>query len=85
MPFRELVFRDVRIKGSLVCNPKEAREMLDVVAKHGISVRANPVSGLHEVPKLVELAHSGKMSGKGVVIIDQAQIDDDKRNGRGTC
>jgi alcohol dehydrogenase, propanol-preferring len=59
--------------------------MLDVVAEHGISVRTNPVNGLNEIPKLVELAHSGKMSGKGVVIIDQAQLDDDKKNGRGTC
>lgn len=84
MPFKEIVFRDVRIKGSLYCNPKNAREMLDVVAKNGISVKTNPVNGFNEIPKLVELAESGKLQGKGVVIIDQAQIDEDKSKGRGT-
>ncbi|KAF2098529.1 GroES-like protein [Rhizodiscina lignyota] len=84
VPFVEFVFRDVRIKGSLVCNPTEARQMLDVVAQHGISVKTNPVNGLNEIPKLVELAHSGKMSGKGVVIVDQSQLDEDKKHGRGT-
>lgn len=81
IPFQELVFRDIRVKGSLICNPREAREMLDIVGKHGIRVKTNPVHGLEEIPKLVELAHGGKMQGKGIVVIDQEQID--KQNSQG--
>lgn len=81
IPFADLVFRDIRVKGSLISNPQEAREMLDIVGKHGISVKTNPVHGIKEIPKLVELAHGGKMQGKGIVVIDQAQID--KQNSQG--
>jgi propanol-preferring alcohol dehydrogenase len=48
--------------------------MLEVVAKHKISVRTNPFHGLEKIPELVELAHSGKMSGKGIIIVDREQI-----------
>lgn len=47
--------------------------MLQVVAEHGISVNTNPFFGLHEIPKLVDLVHSGSMTGKGVVIVDEAE------------
>ncbi|KAF1981841.1 GroES-like protein [Aulographum hederae CBS 113979] len=73
VPFEELIFRDIRIRGSLLCTEEESKRMLDVVAEHNISVKTNPVHGLHELPKLVELAHSGKMQGKGIVIIDEEQ------------
>ncbi|KKY16792.1 putative zinc binding [Diplodia seriata] len=81
VPFHELVFRDIRIHGSLVCSPEEAREMMKVVAENGISVRTNPVHGLDEIPKLLELVRSGKMAGKGIVIVDPAQIEHEKTIG----
>ena len=49
--------------------------MLAVVAAHKISIKTNPFFGLREVPKLIDLARGGKMQGKGVVIIDEAEID----------
>lgn len=81
IPFAELIFRDIRIEGSLICSADEARRMLDVVAEHGISVKTNPFNGLHEIPKLVELAHGGKMQGKAVVIVDQQQVEDERKAG----
>ncbi|KAL1614116.1 hypothetical protein SLS54_009972 [Diplodia seriata] len=81
VPFHELVFRDIRIHGSLVCSPEEAREMMKVVAENGISVKTNPVHGLDEIPKLLELVRSGKMAGKGIVIVDPAQIEHEKTIG----
>ena len=48
--------------------------MLQMVADHNISVKTNPFFGLEEIPKLVELAESGKMAGKGVVIVDEQEI-----------
>lgn len=64
IPFAELIFRDVRVKGSLICSPQESKSMLDMVAEHNISVKTNSFNGLREIPKLVELAHGGKMAGK---------------------
>ncbi|KAF2088858.1 GroES-like protein [Saccharata proteae CBS 121410] len=81
IPFPEIIFRDIRIHGSLMCSPDEARRMLDVVAEHRVSVTTNPVHGLLEIPKLLELAHSGKMRGKGIVIVDQDQVDKVKKSG----
>lgn len=48
--------------------------MLDIVAEHKISVKTNPLNGLNKLPELVELAHSGKMAGKGIIIIDEKQV-----------
>lgn len=81
IPFRELVFRDVRVVGSLMSSPKEAEEMLAAVAKDKITVTANTFDGLNKVHELVDFAHSGKMSGKGMIIVDQQQIKDQKKAG----
>ena len=81
IPFHEFIFRDIRVQGSLICSPEEAKRMLDVVAEHKISVHTNPFQGLEKIPELVELAHSGKMSGKGIVIVDPEQIEKEKDAG----
>lgn len=44
--------------------------MLKDVGNHGIKVETNIFHGLNEVPKMVELSHSGKMKGKAVCIVD---------------
>ena len=49
--------------------------MLKTVAEHKISVKTNPFYGLGEIPQMIELAHSGKMQGKAVVIIDEEEIE----------
>ncbi|KAM3065917.1 hypothetical protein ACMFMF_010543 [Clarireedia jacksonii] len=69
IPMPELIFRDIRIHGSLI------------VSKHNIRVNTNPFKGLEEVPKAVELAHSGKMKGKPVVLIDDEAIEKEKKSG----
>jgi len=81
VPFRERVFRDVRIHGSLVCSPEEAKRMLDVVAKHKISVSKNEFNGLEEIPKLIELAQSVKLTGKGMIVVDPQQIEEERKPG----
>jgi propanol-preferring alcohol dehydrogenase len=74
IPFRELIFRDIRIRGSLIASPSEARDMLALVAGHGIGVHTNAFNGLDEIEKVVELAHSGRMKGKGIIIVDKEQV-----------
>jgi propanol-preferring alcohol dehydrogenase len=75
LPYPELIFRDVRVKGSLISSRSEAQRMLDLVAEHNITVKTNPFFGLKEIPRLVELAHSGKMAGKGVVFVEEKEIE----------
>ncbi|KAL8953471.1 MAG: hypothetical protein Q9222_000675 [Ikaeria aurantiellina] len=78
IPFVEFVFRDIRVHGSLVSPRYEAQRMLDFVAEHNITVKTNPFFGLKEIPRMVELAHSGKMAGKGVIIVDDDEIKKEK-------
>ncbi|KAI9818163.1 MAG: hypothetical protein M1827_000788 [Pycnora praestabilis] len=75
IPFREFIFRDIKVHGSLIASRKEAQRMLKLVGEHSITVETNPFYGLKEVPHLVELAHSGKIKGKGVVIIDENAVN----------
>ncbi|KIW03250.1 uncharacterized protein PV09_05471 [Verruconis gallopava] len=81
IPFRELVFRDIRIVGTLISSPAEAEKMLDAVAKNKITVATNRFDGLDKLPELTELAHSGKMSGKAQIIVDQEQIKRQRKSG----
>lgn len=55
--------------------------MLKVVSEKGIQIKTNPFNGLQELPKAVELAHSGKMQGKPVVLIDQESIQQQRGTG----
>ena len=52
--------------------------MLNDAEKHGVKVETNIFYGLEEVPKMVELAHSGKMSGKAVCVVDKAEFEKEK-------
>ncbi|KAF2140993.1 uncharacterized protein K452DRAFT_288377 [Aplosporella prunicola CBS 121167] len=81
VPFKETIFRDIRIHGSLTSSPAQAAQMIDAVAKHRISVTTNPVYGLEAIPQLVELSHGGRLRGKGIVIVDRAQVDAEKEKG----
>jgi propanol-preferring alcohol dehydrogenase len=62
-------------------SPSEAGRMLEVVAKNKITVTSNTFDGLEKVPELIELAHSGKMTGKGLIIVDQEQIKAEHKPG----
>ena len=78
VPFQELIFRDIRLIGTLIGGGEISQEMIDVAGKNNISVETNIFHGLNEVPKMVELAHSGKMSGKAVVVVDEEAVKAEK-------
>ena len=52
----------------------EAEEMMDVVAKNRIKVKKTVMKGLDKIPELVKLVESGKMSGKGVIIVNEEDV-----------
>lgn len=70
VPFIELIFRDIRIEGSLLSSRSDSQKVLDLVSKHKVYVKTDAFYGIHSIPKLIELGHSGKVAGKGVVFID---------------
>jgi len=55
--------------------------MLEVVSKNNTKVKTNAFDGIKEIPKAVELAHSGKMQGKPVILIDKEAIENDRKSG----
>ena len=55
--------------------------MLDAAAKHKITVTTNPFQGLEKIPELIELARGGNMAGKGIIIVDPKQIEDERKAG----
>lgn len=81
IPFAELIFRDIRIHGSLICSPKESEQMLELVAEHGISVKTNPFYGLDKIENLTKMVHGGKIQGKAVIVIDEEQMQREKELG----
>ncbi|KAK7962954.1 chaperonin 10-like protein [Apiospora aurea] len=78
VPFQELVFRDIRLKGSLLCSPAESRAMLEAVAEHGVEVRTNVFRGLESIEELMNMVKGGRIQGKAVIVVDQGQIDAEK-------
>ncbi|KAJ0313297.1 hypothetical protein COL516b_000229 [Colletotrichum fioriniae] len=81
IPFQELVFRDVRVKGSLLCSREESIGLVEHVAKNGINLKTNVFHGLDRIHELTELVHTGKMSGKAVIVVDEQQMADEKKLG----
>jgi D-arabinose 1-dehydrogenase-like Zn-dependent alcohol dehydrogenase len=81
IPFAELIFRDIRVRGSLLCSAGESKEMLEKIAESGVTVKTNVFHGLDKIEELVEMVHGGKISGKAVIVVDQEQLDREKELG----
>ncbi|GKT54664.1 alcohol dehydrogenase protein [Colletotrichum tofieldiae] len=81
IPFHELVFRDIRVKGSLLCSKEESESLMRHVAEHGTQLETNVFRGLDKIHELVDLVHTGRMSGKAVIIVDEEQTAREKRLG----
>lgn len=81
VPFPEIIFRDIRIHGSLICSPDQSKAMMKTIAKHGVTVTTVPFEGLDKIGELTELVHSGKLAGKALIVIDPQQLEDEKKIG----
>ncbi|EMC91465.1 hypothetical protein BAUCODRAFT_80457 [Baudoinia panamericana UAMH 10762] len=81
IPFQEIIFRDIRIRGSLICSQEESSGMLKQIAEHGVTAKTVPFHGLDKVFELVDMVHGGKIQGKAVIIVDEQQIEDEKKLG----
>lgn len=81
IPFQELILRDIKIRGSLLCSAQESIEMLECVSQHGISVKTQVFDGLDRFEEMVDLVHSNKIKGKALIIVDRQQIEAEKMIG----
>lgn len=81
IPFPEIIFRDIRIIGSLISSAEESKGMLDCIAEHGVTVTTQPFDGLDKIGELTELVHGGKLKGKAIIVVDQEQIEHEKKIG----
>ncbi|WYZ35092.1 hypothetical protein EsH8_I_001368 [Colletotrichum jinshuiense] len=81
IPFHELVFRDIRVRGTLLCSREESESLVRHVAEHDIKLQSNVFHGLDKIHQLVDLVQTGKMSGKAVIIIDEEQMEHEKHIG----
>lgn len=81
VPFHDIIFRDIRIKGTLIASPEESKEMLKFVVDHGIKVKTNPFYGLESIHELLRLVESGKIQGKAVLVVDPEQVKGEGRIG----
>ncbi|KAI2617265.1 GroES-like protein [Hypomontagnella submonticulosa] len=85
VPFKEMGFRDIRVRSSLQCSPKEARDMVRFMAElerrgaNPVRVETTAFAGLESIEKLMALVTRGTLMGKAVIVVDQAQIDEEKR------
>ncbi|KAL7009284.1 hypothetical protein EMMF5_000914 [Cystobasidiomycetes sp. EMM_F5] len=66
LDFHELVFRDIRLVGSLLGNPDDLQATVDLCAKHGIESTLVTYR-LEDINDLVKAADSAKKSGKTVI------------------
>ena len=81
IPFPEIIFRDIRVRGSLICSPEESKSMLKCIAEHGVTVKTNPFYGLDKIEDLVSMVHGGKIQGKAIIVVDEEQVKREKELG----
>lgn len=72
VPFYPLIFRDLRVTGSLLGNQQDLKELVDLVGREGIEVKTKTFK-LDEVPKLLGELHSPTFAGKAVVRVGEDQ------------
>ncbi|CAO1624612.1 unnamed protein product [Parajaminaea phylloscopi] len=72
IPFYPLIFRDLKVTGSLIASQGDLKELVDLVADKGIEVRTRAYP-LEEVPSLLRALHEPGHAGKLVVRVSDEQ------------
>jgi propanol-preferring alcohol dehydrogenase len=67
IPFRDLIFKDITVVGSLQGNPKTLKEVVELAAKEGIVVKTR-LWRLDQVNDLWANQASPDLLGKNVVV-----------------
>ncbi|KAK5140820.1 hypothetical protein LTR04_002837 [Oleoguttula sp. CCFEE 6159] len=77
--FREFIFRDIRLKGSLLASQEELQEMIQFVVDHNVQVETRLYKGLESLHEIVEEAHKATFAGKMVVAVNVEEVEKDQQ------
>lgn len=67
--FQDLVFKDIRVVGTMIGECEDGQGAIDLVAKHDIKVTTKTYR-LEDINQLVEESHSATKKGKSVVVFE---------------
>ena len=67
-----MIFRDLRVTGSLLGDQRDLKELVDLVGREGIEVKTKTFE-LDQVPQLLEELHQPRFAGKAVVRVGKDQ------------
>lgn len=81
VPFHELIFRDIKIHGSLISSAAQSEEMVKCVSDNGISFKSQVFHRWESFESLLDQVHEGKVKGKALIVVDPAQIEEEKNLG----
>ncbi|KAL4873482.1 hypothetical protein BDV12DRAFT_192464 [Aspergillus spectabilis] len=70
VPFGEFIVRDITIKWTMFAGVKVSQQMLQETSQCGHLAEVTAFQGLLKVPKMLELARSGKLKGKVICVVD---------------
>lgn len=79
VPFQEVIFRDIKIVGSLLASRSQLQDLVKFVVEHTIEVETTMFDGLNSLPEVLKIAHEGNVSGKLVVVLDEEAVGNDKK------
>lgn len=78
IPIAELVFRDIRIKGTLLAGRERSMEMLAEFERHKLRVECSLFYGLEQVPAMLETMTAGTLRGKAACVVDEEAFQRDQ-------
>jgi alcohol dehydrogenase, propanol-preferring len=73
--FQEIIFRDIRLVGSLLASQSQLQDLVNFVVEHRIRVETKVFDGLNTLHEVLRLAHEGKIPGKLVVAMDKEAVE----------
>ncbi|KAK5098409.1 hypothetical protein LTS08_006542 [Lithohypha guttulata] len=71
LPFHDVIFRNIHLKGSFMASQAEIQEMLYAVVEHKIKLENNIFHGIPEIPRAVEMLRNGEYRGKACIVVDE--------------
>jgi alcohol dehydrogenase, propanol-preferring len=71
VPLMDHIFRDIQIRGTLNCSASESEKMVAAFVEHRMKALVEVFDGLDKVKDVVERAHSGRLRGKAVVVVNR--------------
>lgn len=73
--YGDLIFRNLTLKSAQLGSPEVTREMVDIVAKHGIEVKTREYA-LEDVETLLIDYHKPDRAGKSVMVVSRELLDE---------